>query len=125
MVCDDAREYRGARLERRRAADEDELLLGAREGDVDPAGVAEEFAEVDCKTCHGKDPKAAEFKMPSPDLHKLDPADNFAHEKADHPDEVKFMMEVFTPKMVELLGEKPFDPATGEGFGCFSCHTRK
>ena len=86
---------------------------------------AEEFAEVDCKTCHGKDPKAVKFKMPSPDLHKLDPSDNFAHEKADHPEEVKFMMEVFTPKMVELLGEKPYDPATGEGFGCFSCHTMK
>jgi hypothetical protein len=86
---------------------------------------AEEFAEVGCKTCHGKDPKAAGFELPTPDLPKLNPADNFAEHKEREPEAFKFMTEVFTPKMVEILGEKPYDAATNEGFGCFACHTMK
>jgi hypothetical protein len=26
------------------------------------------------------------------------------------------------PKMAGLLGEEPYNPETGKGFGCFSCH---
>ncbi len=85
----------------------------------------EEFAEVTCKTCHGKDPKAVHFEMPSPELPKLNPADMFAEHKAHDAEMVTFMMEVFTPKMVEVLGVEGYDPETHTGFGCFSCHTMK
>lgn len=32
------------------------------------------------------------------------------------------MAEVVVPAMAEAMGETPFDPATGEGFGCAGCH---
>lgn len=86
---------------------------------------AEEFPEVTCKTCHGADPMASKFKMPSPELPALDPTDKFAGHFADDPEMTKFMMETFNPKMIELLGVEPWSMDNQEGFGCFSCHTMK
>lgn len=34
----------------------------------------------------------------------------------------EFMLNVVVPKMAALLAQKPYDPATGQGFGCFGCH---
>jgi hypothetical protein len=88
-------------------------LLGAEEGE-----------EYSCKTCHGDRAANGDFSMPNPGLPPLDPSDGFADEKKEHPEAVQFMMEKVVPKMAELLGEHPYDPATGEGFGCFECHTK-
>lgn len=79
-------------------------------------------AEVNCKSCHGQDPQAVGFKMPSPDLPALNPEGFFAEHNQDM---VKFMAEVLTPKMVEVLGVEPYNPETHQGFGCFACHTMK
>jgi hypothetical protein len=86
---------------------------------------AKKYAEFGCKTCHGKDPKATKFKMPSPDLPKLD----FAALQAgkQKPETAKFMGEVVKPQMAKILGEKEFDmkhPEAG-GFGCLECHEQK
>jgi hypothetical protein len=83
------------------------------------------YAEFGCKTCHGKDPRATKFKMPSPDLPKLD----FAALQAgkQKPEVAKFMGEVVKPQMAKILGEKEFDmkhPEAG-GFGCLECHEQK
>ena len=85
----------------------------------------EHFTKVTCKTCHGKDPKARDFKMPSPDLPGLNAADDFAGPRAESPDETKFMMEVFAPRIAELMGLEPWSPENPKGFGCFSCHTEE
>jgi hypothetical protein len=39
-----------------------------------------------------------------------------------HPEVSKLMVEQVMPKMLEVLGTTPFDPATGQGFGCNGCH---
>lgn len=86
---------------------------------------AEEFSSFDCATCHGKGAKDGSFKMPNPELPALDASDGFADEKEEHPRTVEFMMKEVTPAMAKLLGQKPYDPGTQQGFGCFGCHTMK
>ena len=66
------------------------------------------------------------FKMPSADLPKLDASpDGFKKLAAKHPKVFDFMMKQVEPQMAQLLGEPAYDPATGKGFGCFDCHTKK
>ena len=38
------------------------------------------------------------------------------------PKMAEFMGTKVSPQMAEIFGKKPFDPATGEGFGCGGCH---
>ena len=45
--------------------------------------------------------------------------------QAKKPEIVKFMSEKVVPDMANALGEKPFDPATKQGFGCAGCHEVK
>lgn len=80
------------------------------------------YASFGCATCHG--PK----KNESP--HKVLPKltlSNGGLEKLQQkkPEVFKFMAEKVTPHMAEALGEKPFDPATHQGFGCAGCHEVK
>jgi len=79
---------------------------------------AKEYANFGCKTCHGPDmkPKPVEFL---PTLHFKD---GKLTEAEKEPEMVKFMHESVEPKMAELFGKKPYDPATKEGFGCNGCH---
>ena len=73
------------------------------------------FEDVECETCHGPDPLARDYAMPSGTLPSL-PA-----EKED--DELEqFMRDEVTSTMVELLDAAPYDRTTGEGFGCTKCH---
>jgi hypothetical protein len=84
------------------------------------------YAEPKCVLCHGAGVKAGNFKMPNPDLPKLptSPADfQKLHDKK--PQMVDFMVHQVVPQMAALVGEEPFDPKTGKGFGCFECHTKK
>lgn len=84
---------------------------------------AKEFAKFECVTCHGDAGKGdkATFKMPNPKLPKLDPKDNFK-KHAKQQKWLDFMMQKVTPQMMQILGEAPFDPASGAGFGCGDCH---
>lgn len=85
----------------------------------------EEFAEVKCATCHGADAKEVGFEMPN-GLHPL-PADETLMEaarKAD-PDLAEAMAKKVVPEMARLLGQPPYDPATGQGLGCFACHEKE
>ena len=77
------------------------------------------FAKMDCATCHGKDKT---FKMPNPALPKLDPTDSFKKHATKNKAMLEFMFKM-TPEMAKTINAPPFDPATGSGFGCMSCHT--
>ena len=86
---------------------------------------AKKFANFGCKTCHGKDPKASKFKMPTPDLPKLD----FAKLEAgkQEPKTAEWMGKVVKPQMAKILGQRAMDPADPKagGFGCLDCHEQK
>jgi len=81
------------------------------------------FAHFTCKTCHGKDPKAVKYKMPNPELPKLD----FAALKVgkQKPKTAKFMTEVVRPKMAEILHEPEASQQHPDGFACLDCHEAK
>jgi hypothetical protein len=84
---------------------------------------AKHYANFNCKTCHGKDPKASKFKMPNGDLPKLD----FAALKAgkQKPAIAKWMGEVVKPQMAKLMHQAEYSESNPKGFGCLECHTEK
>ncbi|HEY6037836.1 MAG TPA: hypothetical protein VIV58_26325 [Kofleriaceae bacterium] len=86
---------------------------------------AKHYKDFGCKTCHGKDPKKAKFKMPTPDLPKLD----FAALKAgkQKPQIAKWMGEVVEPEMAKLLQKPVYNPEKPDPsqFGCLGCHEQK
>ena len=84
---------------------------------------AKEFANVTCKTCHGKNPQGSKYKMPSPDLPALD-FDAIKAGKED-PKMVEFMSKVVKPEMAKLLNKPEMTESNPEGFGCLGCHTLK
>jgi hypothetical protein len=96
--------------------------MGAAFHDFD----AKTYAEPKCVLCHGSGAKDGSFKMPNPDLPKLpgDPA-GFKKIAQAKPKVFEFMMKTVEPQTAALVGEQPFDPKTGKGFGCFECHTKK
>lgn len=86
----------------------------------------DEFSKMNCATCHGAGAKDKTFKMPNPRLPKLPAASNpagWAKLQAEEPEMLELMKTKVVPGMAAILGEKPYDPATHEGFGCFACHT--
>ncbi len=84
---------------------------------------AKHNATFNCKTCHGKDPKASKFKMPNSDLPKLD----FAALKAgkQKPAIAKWMGEVVKPQMAKLMHVAEYSESNPKGFGCLECHMEK
>ena len=81
------------------------------------------FANFGCKTCHGKDPKASKYKMPTGDLPKLDFAK--LKEGKQEPKMAKFMGDVVKPQMAKLLNQPEYSPTNPKGFGCLECHEEK
>ena len=84
---------------------------------------AKKYAKFGCKTCHGKDPKATKFKMPNPELPKLDFAALKAGKQA--PKVAEFMGKVVKPEMAKLLQEPEYTETNPKGFGCLECHQQK
>ena len=76
-----------------------------------------------CQTCHGEgfDKPPVDFHMPRVAF-PLDPADPIGSATRYDAEAAKFMVEKVVPTMAELLGEKPYDPETKQGFSCFRCH---
>jgi hypothetical protein len=75
------------------------------------------YAEFACKTCHGP-----EFKDPKEFLPTLTVKDGKLTAFAEKPELAKFMEEKVVPNMASAMGMAPFDPKTGQGFGCHNCH---
>jgi hypothetical protein len=90
---------------------------------------ADLFAKFDCSTCHGKEPKKHNFKMPSPDLHALPNTPELfmaaLKVKPSWPKWTKFMGEKVEPQVAALLGRPAFDPKKPDptAFSCNGCHT--
>ncbi len=84
---------------------------------------AHDFADFTCKTCHGAGASAGTFKMPNPQLPKLDVAHGFAKDKAEHPKAIEFMQQKVLPEMAQMLGQPMRSEAHPDGLGCMDCHT--
>lgn len=80
----------------------------------------EKYADFSCGSCHGPGAQEGDFEMPSDALPALDD-----EEMEEHPQITQFMKERVVPEMAALLGEEPYDRESGEGFGCYDCHTMK
>ena len=81
---------------------------------------AKKFDKFGCATCHGPQKKDDPRKV----LPKLTLSNGgFEKLSKQKPEMMKFMGEKVVPTMAAALGEKPFDPATKQGFGCAGCHT--
>lgn len=83
------------------------------------------FSGFKCQTCHGDDMKEKNFAMPTDSLLPLDA--NKPVEMAMEFDEeiTKFMIEQVVPESAKLLDMEPYNPETGQGFGCFGCHPKE
>lgn len=82
-----------------------------------------EFKNFGCKTCHGKDPVKAKYKMPNAKLAKLD----FAKLKAgkQSPKAAEWMGKVVVPAMAKLFQRPQYTEENPTGFGCLHCHVQK
>jgi hypothetical protein len=84
---------------------------------------ATEFAEFNCKTCHGKGADDHSFEMPTADLPVLT-MELFQNPPEEEKAIMEFMATKVKPQMATLLG-MPEKTETTEGFGCTHCHTMK
>ena len=84
----------------------------------------DEFADVNCATCHGPDMQERSFEMPSPSLPPLYGSGTPEQQEMveEHPRMVRFMFNHVVPAMRTMIGEEEFDAETGEGFSCYFCH---
>lgn len=74
-----------------------------------------------CVNCHGATGPTSGYKMPN----GLIPLDPKKLPPVGTSPLIDAMYKEVTPQIGALLGIAPFDPATGKGFGCFSCHAVK
>lgn len=88
-------------------------------GEIFKAWKPDKYAKFGCDTCH-----VNHVHHPKDGLPKL-VLSGGGYEKlvAEQPEMMKFMGEQVAPAMAKAMGEPPFDPATGQGFGCGGCHS--
>jgi hypothetical protein len=91
--------------------------VAPRMGKVFQSWDAKRYADFGCKTCHG--PSLARTQKVLP---KLKMTDGTISAFADKHEIAKVMFQNVAPEMASILGVKPYDPATHEGFGCGGCH---
>lgn len=82
----------------------------------------EKRPDFSCASCHGDNLSDVNFEMPNT-LSPLNPkAMPFESENEKTRAAAKWMKETIVPNMARLLKEKPYNPETKTGFGCFECH---
>ena len=80
------------------------------------------YPQIDCTLCHGPDPVAVNFRMPSAHLPRLSGEALLGPEFARNPETTRLKLDSLVPAMSEALGLKSFSVITRRGFGCYSCH---
>lgn len=81
------------------------------------------YKKFTCDTCHGEDGKEKGYEMPTDSIYPLNPNDPIKGAMEYDEEITKFMMDVVTPQMIEMLeGEQPYSADNPNGFGCMSCH---
>jgi hypothetical protein len=80
------------------------------------------FGTFKCQTCHGNDMQAKNFKMPNDSIYPLNAKDPVKGAMDYDKKITKFMLDEVTPKMAEMLGEKPMGKDPAGTFGCLRCH---
>ena len=83
-----------------------------------------EGEKFECVPCHGENPEAKKYKMPSDHLSKVPAYGSKDWKDMENARIFKFMNQRVTPAMGQLIGEKAWDPETGEGYGCWGCHPK-
>lgn len=84
----------------------------------------ERFADFSCATCHGADAQARNYAMPNPSIIALYPTGTVGQVETlnQYLEASTFMYSRLLPAVQTMVGARDFDPATGEGFTCYSCH---
>ncbi|MCA9708960.1 MAG: hypothetical protein KDK70_24150 [Myxococcales bacterium] len=81
-----------------------------------------QFSKFGCDTCHGADGKDKNYAMPTDSIYPL-PKDDPVKAAMEYDEKVtKFMIDVVVPQTAAMLDMEPYNPETGTGFGCMSCH---
>ncbi len=83
-----------------------------------------EGIKFECEPCHGPDPKARKYKMPSDHLSPIPAFDSKEYADMRGSRIVKFMETRVTPVMSKIMGMEMYDPKTKEGYSCYSCHPK-
>lgn len=78
-----------------------------------------------CQTCHGDDMKERNFEMPTDSIFPLNEADPITGAMEYDEAVTKFMIEQVVPEAAKMLDMEPYNPQTGQGFGCFGCHPKE
>lgn len=94
-------------------------VVSPRVGKVFQEADAKKYANFGCATCHG-----AKKANPHDHLPKLTLSNGgFEKLQKSKPEIMKLMADKVVPEMAAAMNEKPYDPATKQGFGCAGCHT--
>ena len=83
-----------------------------------------EGEKFECVPCHGENPEAKKYKMPSEHLSKVPAFGSKDWKDMENARVFKFMNQRVTPAMGKLIGAEEWDPATGKGYGCWGCHPK-
>jgi hypothetical protein len=83
----------------------------------------DEYADFNCKTCHGDNAQEVDFAMPN-HLPPLPTTDTINAAMAANEGVAKFMLEKVTPGMAGMLGREVISESNPDGFSCFGCHQK-
>jgi len=83
---------------------------------------ASRFATFECENCHGEDPRARHFEMPSNALPPLAAPGTPQWEQMTHGPAYAFMNDTIVTEGAILLGRDRQSAEHPDGFYCFDCH---
>jgi hypothetical protein len=83
-----------------------------------------EGEKFECTPCHGENPEARKYKMPSDHLSPVPAFGSDEWKSMENARMFKFMTKRVTPSIGLLLGKEEWNHETGTGYGCWGCHPK-
>lgn len=83
-----------------------------------------EGEKFECTPCHGENPEARKYKMPSDHLAPVPAFGSEEWKSMENARMFKFMTKRVTPAMGTLLGKEGWNHETGSGYSCWGCHPK-